>query len=248
MEETIQKFIDYLKGVKEICNENVRLAMEENAQFTVEGRDVTIEDLKNDKLKVEQLLYFLISDKKILFENRQVFVNYFYMSDLLESSPLNAREKMEIIIHIVEKNLSVFASESYRCSIIFDADIFKNLYAQNMSYEEFQNLLKNLDTTRLLNSKKEELTKEEQMIKEKLLEAIRLSEKKSQAIITCHNLIDKHYFKKLDTYTEKDIKFVSVALSKLGIWDNIVGSIFRILSKNVEKRKQKTRPKLENGS
>lgn len=231
--EAIEKFKLEIVGIIEY----LKNGLEGNVVFkTASGQEISITDIEYQLNVLYKLLYFLDLSYQEVQENHHVFISFPLVCSLLEETRLKNQEKMDVLFYIIEKNNASFQYNTTGNSNILDLTRLKELYSPNSSPEAFDKFMQKIDIQKLINSEESELSKQEAQIKKYLSKMLEESDVKNKRMIQMHNFIENHYLKKKDTYTEKDIQYVQVALKYLGVSDKDRTIIINNLKKNLKKR------------
>ena len=238
----MKKVTDFLSKAIIYYNEDIQSLVKKKAEFSANGRPLSIGELKANRANTKDLLYFLQSSKADLLKENAVYTGFFFLSTVIEHVSLSAYEKLDLIMNVIEKNHYVFEKRKETNPVLIDIDRLKEMLYPNMSRTKFREFLKNTDISKILKAPDDTLSEEELFLKEKIFEVFEQTTEAQNHIINCHRLVKEHYINKVDSYTEKDIKFVRLALLEMDISPNLVGTITRILKKELEKRKRKNVP------
>lgn len=238
----MKKVTDFLSKAIIYYNEDIQSLVKKKAEFSANGRPLSIGELKANRANTKDLLYFLQSSKADLLKENAVYTGFFFLSTVIEHVSLSAYEKLDLIMNVIEKNHYVFEKRKETNPVLIDIDRLKEMLYPNMSRTKFREFLKNTDISKILKAPDDTLCEEELFLKEKIFEVFEQTTEAQNHIINCHRLVKEHYINKVDSYTEKDIKFVRLALLEMDISPNLVGTITRILKKELEKRKRKNVP------
>lgn len=236
---SIEKFINFLNVCLEIVESNIDYAKKVNERlYKAFLNPITFSSLNSEceEKSIMQMLHFLGHSKEELLETHMLFTSYSVASIYLDGSNLNAKEKMEIIMHILFKNCYVLLKDSQSIPVIFDQIIFKNFYAPDMDINEFEEFMQTIDIMTILKSNNP-LDKKSLKIKEKIIQTLEHTITENKKFIKAHKIMSEHYFTKLDDFDKKDLQFICVALKILNVSPKIQSSILRILNKVIENRK-----------
>ena len=239
MESTIKKFaqmidekiLDFEDGIRMISTKT-------GTVVSLEGKKISMKQLKISHNAYCQLQFFLNNDKDVLVQKAFVFCNYYLLCEILEGEYFSNREKIEIIFDIIKKNIYVFKRNNTNIPVLIDMHELPKIFARLGKSYMINNGIVDINT--ILRSGI--LTKEEDnILEEKMQETFKKQGKENLKIINSHQTIEKHFLDKKDSYNEKDIKFVSLALRELEVSNNIIEVIARLLRKELEKREKETK-------
>lgn len=240
MEQAIEKFISFaekkLNIIKEIVNECQKQKANKNTKIMLEKQEISLYTMQQEIRNLEKLLDFLKMPEEDAKKKHTIYKHYSYVSLYLDVTEFNAKERMEIILYVFQKNNASFLMEPDSIHEVLELNTFKELYAPNMSMEKFDEWASNIDFVKIGNTPTDLLNTEEQRIKEKAVEATEQTGKENKIFMLMHDYIQKHYFDKKESYTEQDLKFISTALKNVNVSPKIVSSTIRILTKEMNKR------------
>ncbi len=167
----------------------------------------------------------------------EVYIQYEYLSDMLISSKFKVRDQFAIVKYLLEKNLSTHITyEEAQCFNIQQVDHYDFKYFTRDSFLAFvrsdqQGILKQKDESELTLDEKNKLKEFDEFTSANPLEISKIVEQ--------HRIIENHYFKKLDTFTEEDIDLFLGVLREWGLYENILESFKNMLMRDVRKRVRK---------
>lgn len=237
MNQATKKFIQYLETERELIKKdiNVMCSHYQSLKKIFKDKIYSIKELKDLQEEVEKLISFLKLEKEEVFDEKIIFFYYSFLSKYLEKCPLSAKEKVSVLMEVIAKNAFCF-SDTSAIHIILDLNVLKEVYASEMNSVQFDNWIKTIDVLAIAEKKNKDLSKEELIIKKKIREAEKITIKKSNQIILMHKTIKRHYLDKSDSFTDKDILFVKVALSYLEVSPKIQALTIKCLKKELESR------------
>lgn len=231
MDKTIDIFIKYLeKSSKDIENEILKRASKRII------RSLTDEDNRDIQRITERqnAIRILKVPKEEWPLHGEVFIQFEYISEMFEKSPLNARGKLAVILRFLEKNLSTnIVSEDARCFDIQGIDEYKFSY---MTREQFLEFVRTDEYGRLKSKEESELTEHERNMLEEFEKFSDLYPLDIAPIIEKHRLIKQHYFDKVDSFDSEDVEIFLGVLRELGIYDSLIEMFRQILFKEISKR------------
>lgn len=210
---------------------------DKNPTIILKGHPFLLRELQEEMVNLKKLLHFLNMSPEKTNEVHTIYKNYDYISSYLEGNDFNALEKMYVIFYVVKKNNSAFAPNVDTRQEILDLNVFKELYVPEMDIDQFEEIAKNIDFIKIGNTPAKLLNENERIIKKLIIEATSKTSEKNKIFIKMHKSIQEHYLDKTNEYTEKDLKYVNVALKNLNVRPKICASIMRILTKKLQQRK-----------
>lgn len=234
MEKHLQIFIDFLeKSVDAIQANIVRRASKRIIKDLLPEDDI---DLK--KISERKNMIRLLSVPKEEWElHGEIYIQYDYLSEMLEESPLNVRGKFAILIRLLEKNLSTnLTNQDARC---FDIQQIDNYQFKYMTRDEFLEFVRTDEYGRLRSKEESELTEEEKKRLEEFNAYSDLYPLDIGSVIEAHRIIKDHYFDKLDSYNEEDIELFLDSLREFKLDENLIDLFRNLLVKEIEKRQKR---------
>ena len=232
MNKAITKFINYFEESKMYVKKIIKECPEGCETVFIDGTYLELCGIQDEKNNLEKLIIFFKTT-----DDESIYKYFSFISYYLENSPLKMREKMAVLFYIVKKNQIQLTKYPERISRILDLNILHKLYAPTMNLEKFNQFIHQQNVNELINKKMEILTPKEILLRQKILEAEKDTENEHKLFIKVHQYIEDHYFRKENNYTKKDIKFIEVALKKLGVSKKLISAFISILTTDLEKRK-----------
>ncbi len=199
-------------------------------------KEIPTQEIEYQLNILNKLLDFLSLSNQEVKEKQQIFIDYPLISSFLEDKKFSNQEKIEIFFYFIEKNNISFQECEMGNPVLIDVTKLRQLYSPNSNPEAFDKLIQKIDLNKIIISKDSQLSKQEIQIKKYIMQIFDDSLAKDKISIQMHTSLDKHYFKKKDTYTEKDLQYIRVALKYLGISDKDRTIILNSLKKNLKKR------------
>lgn len=167
----------------------------------------------------------------------EIYIQFDYLSDMLEESPLNARGMFAILVRLLEKNLSTnITHQDARC---FDIQQIDNYEFKYMTRDEFLEFVRTDEYGRLKNKEESELTEDEKKRLEEFNTYSDLYPLDIAPVVEAHKLIKEHYFDKLDSFTMEDIEVFLEQLRGFKLSENLIDIFRNLLVREVEKRQKK---------
>ena len=156
MDKNLQTFINFLdKSIVDI----------EKGIITRASKRVVKELLPEDekdllKITERKNMRRLLSVPKEEWDlHGEIYIQFDYLADMLEESPLNARGMFSILVRLLEKNLSTnITHQDARC---FDIQQIDNYEFKYMTRDEFLEFVRTDEYGRLKNKEESELTEDE---------------------------------------------------------------------------------------
>lgn len=234
MDRNLQTFINFLdKSIVDIEKEIIARASKRVV------KELLPEDEK-DLLKITERknMRRLLSVPKEEWDlHGEIYIQFDYLSDMLEESPLNARGMFSILVRLLEKNLSTnITHQDARCFDIQQIDSYEFKY---MTRDEFLEFVRTDEYGRLKNKEEAELTEDEKKRLEEFNTYSDLYPLDIAPVINSHKLIKEHYFDKLDSFTMEDIEIFLEQLRSFKLSKNLIEIFRNLLTREVEKRQKK---------
>lgn len=183
----------------------------------------------DETIKILQEIIALFS---AISTERNIFDAYGVVSDILYEKNYKAKDRFEIIMAMVQKNIdSGILNDSIEKVLLTEQDLI-TLHAEDKKFSEI---------TEIIQSDREELSIKEQQIYDDFYKLYMSKRSEFEKNILLHRLIQNHYLNKKKTYNETDIKIVLKALAILEVsQENLVG-FEAILINNMPKEKTKVK-------
>lgn len=167
----------------------------------------------------------------------EIYIQFDYLSEMLEESPLNARGMFAILVRLLEKNLSTnITHQDARC---FDIQQIDNYEFKYMTRDEFLEFVRTDEYGRLKSKEESQLTVDEKKRLEEFNTYSDLYPLDIAPVIEAHKLIKEHYFDKLDSYGHEDIEIFLDKLRSFKLSENLINIFRNLLVREVEKRQRK---------
>ncbi len=167
----------------------------------------------------------------------EIYIQFNYLSEMLEESPLNAKGKFAILVRLLEKNLSTnITHQDAKC---FDIQQIDNYEFKYMTRDEFLEFVRTDEYGRLKNKEESELTEDEKNRLEEFKTYSDLYPLDIAPVINAHKLIKEHYFDKLDSFTREDIEIFLDNLRSFELSENLIMIFRNLLVRELEKREKR---------
>ena len=167
----------------------------------------------------------------------EIYIQFDYLADMLEESPLNARGMFAILVRLLEKNLSTnITHQDARCFDIQQIDNYKFKY---MTRDEFLEFVRTDEYGSLKQKEESELTEDEKKKLEEFNAYSDLYPLDIAPVIEVHKSIKEHYFDKLDSFTNEDIEIFLDNLRQFKLSENLINIFRTLLLREVEKRQKR---------
>ena len=234
MYSTISTFVAYLdKSMEKITNEVVERAAKRPFRSLLPSDDRDLQRASERK----NLKRILLVPEEEWELHGEVFIQYDYLSEMLEESPLNARGMFIIVQRLLEKNLATnIVHQDARCFDIQGIDDYNFKY---MTRDEFLEFVRTDEYGRLKNKEESELTEEEKKRLEEFNTYSDLHPLDIAPVIEAHKQIKEHYFDKKDSFNEEDIEIFLSVIKGFGLSDKIIDMFRNLLLREVSKRQRK---------
>ena len=234
MDRNLQTFINFLdSSIVDIEKEIIKRASKRVV------KELLPEDEK-DLLKITERknMRRLLSVPKEEWDlHGEIYIQFDYLADMLEESPLNARGMFSILVRLLEKNLSTnITHQDARC---FDIQQIDNYEFKYMTRDEFLEFVRTDEYGRLKQKEESELTEDEKRRLEEFNTYSDLFPLDIAPIIEVHKLIKEHYFDKLDSFTREDIEIFLDNLRKFKLSENLINVFRNLLMREIEKRQKR---------
>lgn len=235
MYSTIATFVEYLdKSMERIKDDIVNRAAKRPFRTLLPSDDHDLQRASERK----NLKRILLVPEDEWDLHGEIFIQYDYLSEMLEESPLNARGKFLIVQRLLEKNLATnIVNQNARCFDIQGIDDYNFTY---MTRDEFLEFVRTDEYGRLRSKDESELTEHE---KKQLEEFDRYSDLHPLDIghvIEAHKQIKEHYFDKKDSFNDEDVEIFLGAIMGFGLSDKLILMFRNLLLRDVSKRQRKS--------
>ena len=228
MNKAILKLIKFIKDGNIETNKRVYLI----DFLGIKSREYN--QIKKEFLEtIKERLYFIEYLERSVEDEYEVFVNFEELSYLFQEMPLKIKEKFDIIIYIIKKNLDVGILSPN--NFYFNKEVFmKHRYKsaplkEIMAFINTYSFGKNEDVLHL-NAK-------EKAIYDELKEVSSASFKYIDSITFGHFLINKYFLSKMPNITAKDVKLTVQGFKKCGLSESVVNELAIYLSSLISKGK-----------
>jgi len=234
MDSVVVTFLKYLEdSSKRIENEIILRATK------VGRKELTNED-ERDLLRISErknLSRILQVPKEQWDLHGEIFIQFDYLSEMLEESPLNIRGKFAILQRLLEKNLATnIIHQDARCFDIQKIDDYEFTY---MTRDQFLDFVRTDEYGRLKNKDEAELTEHEKNMLDEFNRYSDANPLDVAPVIENHKLISAHYFEKRDSFNEEDVEIFLGAVKSFGLSDNLIEMFRNLLMREVSKRQKR---------
>lgn len=228
MDKSVQKFLAYLDILeREVKDEALRLTV---------TRSNNLERLYQLDLMDREITNFRrYFTKKLNYKDKhgEIFADYKILSNYLDNSNLSAKDKYNIILFFIKKNV--------KSGILDDAPLLvdlKDLEGKGIdkaTREFIKNLILTERLQEFMGSKFEELNEFEQRAF-LIVEKHKVDLEPYQSVIGSMN---DHYLTKLETYDESDMEEMFDTLRKMDVSEDCIVAFMSIVKRDLDKRKIK---------
>lgn len=235
MNSTLLAFIDYLdRSIEKIKEDILYRASRRPFRTLIESDNADFQ-----RAMERQNLKRILSVPREEWElHGEIFIQYNYLSEMLEEAPLNAKGKFYILQILLEKNLATnIIHQDARCFDIQKIDEYEFSY---MTRNQFLEFVRTDEYGRLKSKEESELTTHEKKQLEEFNRYSDLYPLDIQPVIEAHKQIKEHYFDKQDTFTEEDVEIFLSAIKGFGLCDNLINTFRNLLMRDVYKRQRKS--------
>lgn len=195
-----------------------------------DNKELTVEMFKNSIfLMVKDCILDFIENTYDV-NSSQVFSDFKTLENILEEYKFSYKEMFEVIMEFIERNINTGCTREKREIInINKINEFKFKY---LNIAEIKHKFLTMSSDEIIES-----LQDDPLSKQKVAEFIELYEfcKGSDNFIL-YKKMEEHYFNKIDTFTQRDIKICEFILKKLGISDKTVEIFISMLQKEIIKR------------
>ena len=234
MNSTIEVFIDYLdKSMERIQREIIERALKRNNTSLLSSDDRDLQRIA-ERRNLKRIISVPEEDWEL---HGEIFIQFDYLTEMLEESPLNARRKFFIIQRLLKKNLATnIVHQNARCFDIQKIDSYNFTY---MTREQFLEFVRTDEYGRLKDKDESELTEHEKKMLEEFNKFSDENPLDIAPIVEAHKLIKEHYFDKLDSFDEEDVRIFLDCLSSFGLNDKLKEMFRNLLLREIAKRGKK---------
>lgn len=235
-----EKYRQYVLSISILEEDVEKISTEIHSDLIQKYRqDGTIEEAS----KIDYILSILNDSEQKIITNHVLFADFELLCRLLTKSDLNAKEKVNIILFFLEKNMRDFMEEA----ILIDYNDINDLKMPNMSEKEFEEFIKGDGFQQFIEKDFEELTEDEITFGIQLEK--RIQEKKlSNTFLSALKTIQRHYYSKKEKWEQNDILITVKAMEILGISPDICASFQNVMQKHIAKTKQQQHLSMVNGN
>ncbi len=238
MNKSIEKFIKLIEEGNKFYERNLFILKNQDDPNSKREASKIVDILINRRMFVDQLNRIINCD----LSDKETFNNFDGLSTLLDSNRLKLKEKFDIILALVERNIKLgfLNIQGYYISL----DVVKKYKFTKSSLEE---VLKFIRSERFTNLKAEdELTEKEKAIIDEMTEITRLSTEYLKPTVEGHKILDKYLLSKLPDIKKEDIPFIMEGFTKIEITENILKELEIYLNSLVNKKKDVDNTQVKN--
>ena len=174
-----------------------------------------------------------MSDEEYL-KHMEIFYHFKDLSRYIEDANLSYRETFNLVMYMLERNISCI-NQVKETKAINDTALRKFNFS-NISSKEIDELISSGEINRVINGSDEELTEREIEIRDTLLENKDNYFDEVPELINFHKEIKARYFDKLGKYDEYDIDIIINNLESLTFSASVCDMVRYILNKQLRFR------------
>ncbi len=239
----IERFIAYIdKETKKLQENILKQALIDGRQELTASDDEAI-DYITQMENIKRQLLAPTSEWPLLGE---VFIQFDELSTMMSKAGLKMRDKLEIVIHLLRKNLATEIATG-DC-VGFDERLVSRHEFKYLTKDEVYDILYDKKYGKYIKgymSIDDKLTKEEERKVQELKDVIDSYPVDIKDVAAKHVLLKEHLFDKWPLIDEDDIAVVVSILSSFGLHEDICASLGFSLRKQITKReKEKERANL----
>ena len=228
MNKAILKLIKFIKDGNTETNKRVYLI----DSLGIKSREYN--QIKKEFLEtVKERLYFIEYLERSVEDEYEVFVNFEELSYLFQEMPLKIKEKFEIIIYIIKKNLDIGILSPN--NFYFNKEVVMKHRYKSAPLEEIMAFINTYSFGK--NEDVLHLNAKEKAIYDELKEVSSASFKYIDSITFGHFLINKYFLSKMPNITAKDVKLTVQGFKKCGLSESVVNELAIYLSSLISKGK-----------
>lgn len=238
MDKAIQKFIKYLDEINQSSLIAAVIDGYDNHFLTTSSKAYSaiqkIENMGREVTIAHQLKRVLATPDEEWGKYREVFNDFPILNRFMSSAKLNVNESFEVIMAYISKNLLTgFLKEDAK---IIDGRDILNHHFKNLTAEEAHTILNTKEFHRLCDMEDNELTGEEILKRDELIDFALQHQVDQTLPIKCNRLLKEHYLDKKDSFDLEDIKVILDTLLTLGVDSALVENIGILLTRKYNKR------------
>ncbi len=234
MSKAVIKLIDYLNDSIKIVQKNLSI------RLLVENRMPNDSDNEyfNAIITRKNFIRFLNLPKEDWDKIGEIFVNFKELSELLFNAKLKRKEKLEIIMFIIERNISTGMLSNYGSTNYYlNTNLLNNYHFKNVSLNEILAFLNSKKYYELTMKREDELSILEKDILESIDNAFKVGATNLEPIVVNHQILKKHLLDKKPDINLDDVKLIILALKNLGLTQILLDEIQDYLVNLVNKKK-----------
>ena len=234
MDSVVVTFLKYLEDSSKRLEQGIILRASKTGR-----RELNSED-ERDLLRISErknLSRILQVPKEEWDLHGEIFIQFDYLSEMLEESLLNARGKFAILQRLLEKNLATnIIHQDARCFDIQKIDDYEFTY---MTRDQFLEFVRTDEYGRLKTKDESELTEHEKNMLDEFNRYSDANPLDVGPVIENHKLINAHYFEKRESFNEEDVDLFLTAVKSFGLSDTLIETFRNLLLREVNKRQKR---------
>ncbi len=238
MEKTIGKFLNYLnEEISRIENELLSRAIGKKSEISIKELDNLLYECK----LISSSLNCIFNSSKESESYKYFFSAFKLLSELLMTSPLKVKEKIDIIFKLIKHNIEIDITKNAYEMINLSA--LRNHKFRYITNKQVRDLCENGDLLSFFGKEESELTSLEKLQLSEINQFIaehNINIKNSAEIYT---LLDENYFQKKDDLTEENISIIYSKLLEIGVSLELAKEIEHFLIQHVQRKQLKENKK-----
>ena len=226
MDKAIKKFLAYLDKLEEGINKDF-ISLHFSKRM---DKEVKLKELDLKSREVKNFRKYLTELKDYQENHGEIFADYEILCQYLDSSFLNNREKYEIIMFFIKKNIhsGILISDT----LLVDLKDLEDKGVDERHASFIRNLILNNELNSFMVRDVQDLTEGELEIYNIIkMFAVDLSPYKNSTLLFKNHLVDK-----MDSYDEYDIDVVETTLIDVGVSEDCLKAFIYILNRDLDKR------------